>query len=325
MVCRLNYGIAVNTSSEEMARDLELAAAEEPEQRRQYLLEAAETWHIAGDDERARELFEQVLDAEGRTFSDVRIAYATFLLGAEEPQRAHELLDQAWQDTELDGLAQVDGGEVFEVVLDDPATALRWYTRGIMRSIDSTAAPTANVMAGDMALPALFAARQRVRRAMGQPADEWDELWDESHEQFRAGLDEGDDTAAQVRQPSRLAVLYWPAMELAEYRRRWPEGYPGFQDVADPHLEHRREVEGLLRTGNAGGSFVVATGDAAHFAEFVADRELDGAEASTRATYAAELARIGTAVARPPARNEPCWCGSGRKYKKCCGAPGFTD
>lgn len=23
---------------------------------------------------------------------------------------------------------------------------------------------------------------------------------------------------------------------------------------------------------------------------------------------------------KKPERNEPCWCGSGRKYKKCCGA-----
>ncbi|MEU3308968.1 SEC-C metal-binding domain-containing protein, partial [Nocardiopsis sp. NPDC006832] len=23
----------------------------------------------------------------------------------------------------------------------------------------------------------------------------------------------------------------------------------------------------------------------------------------------------------PPERNRPCWCGSGRKYKKCCGSP----
>ena len=27
----------------------------------------------------------------------------------------------------------------------------------------------------------------------------------------------------------------------------------------------------------------------------------------------------------PPGRNEPCWCGSGRKYKKCCGAPSSAD
>ncbi len=27
----------------------------------------------------------------------------------------------------------------------------------------------------------------------------------------------------------------------------------------------------------------------------------------------------------PPARNEPCWCGSGTKYKKCCGAPSAAE
>ncbi|GIH26407.1 hypothetical protein Aph01nite_47170 [Acrocarpospora phusangensis] len=26
-------------------------------------------------------------------------------------------------------------------------------------------------------------------------------------------------------------------------------------------------------------------------------------------------------LAWPPGRNEPCWCGGGRKYKKCCGSP----
>ncbi|MGO9505871.1 MAG: SEC-C metal-binding domain-containing protein, partial [Mycobacterium sp.] len=27
----------------------------------------------------------------------------------------------------------------------------------------------------------------------------------------------------------------------------------------------------------------------------------------------------------PPGRNQPCWCGSGRKYKKCCAAPSLVD
>jgi tetratricopeptide (TPR) repeat protein len=45
----------------------------------------------------------------------------------------------------------------------------------------------------------------------------------------------------------------------------------------------------------------------------------DWAEARARAAY--ELAREDPArvIAWPPGRNEPCWCGSGRKYKKCCG------
>ncbi|MFC6581654.1 SEC-C metal-binding domain-containing protein [Planomonospora parontospora] len=26
----------------------------------------------------------------------------------------------------------------------------------------------------------------------------------------------------------------------------------------------------------------------------------------------------------PPERNDPCWCGSGRKYKQCCRPRGFA-
>jgi hypothetical protein len=29
----------------------------------------------------------------------------------------------------------------------------------------------------------------------------------------------------------------------------------------------------------------------------------------------------GRRVVWPPPRNNPCWCGSGAKYKKCCGGP----
>jgi uncharacterized protein YecA (UPF0149 family) len=35
--------------------------------------------------------------------------------------------------------------------------------------------------------------------------------------------------------------------------------------------------------------------------------------------YAAELANRGAAIRWPPERNAVCWCGSGAKYKKCCG------
>lgn len=38
-----------------------------------------------------------------------------------------------------------------------------------------------------------------------------------------------------------------------------------------------------------------------------------------RSKYAAELVRRGESLPWPPDRNDPCWCGSNRKYKKCCG------
>ncbi len=60
------------------------------------------------------------------------------------------------------------------------------------------------------------------------------------------------------------------------------------------------------------------------FAGWVADNDLDEQDAAQlRAQYAAHRGRDPSRViAWPPGRNEPCWCGSGRKYKKCCGAAG---
>lgn len=55
---------------------------------------------------------------------------------------------------------------------------------------------------------------------------------------------------------------------------------------------------------------------------FIAWCKTAGADPSTpqaRSGYAAELARHGESIPWPPGRKDPCWCGSARKYKKCCG------
>lgn len=51
----------------------------------------------------------------------------------------------------------------------------------------------------------------------------------------------------------------------------------------------------------------------------VAGREQDAAEAA-RAAERALTAHLGQRIASTTGRNEPCPCGSGRKFKKCCGA-----
>ena len=45
----------------------------------------------------------------------------------------------------------------------------------------------------------------------------------------------------------------------------------------------------------------------------------DPVTGDARASFASQLARSGDALPWPPGRNDPCWCGSGRKYKRCCG------
>src|SRR5207249_2393275 len=52
---------------------------------------------------------------------------------------------------------------------------------------------------------------------------------------------------------------------------------------------------------------------------FCEAEHLEPSSPDARARYAASLGMTGDAIEWPPGRNSPCWCGSGVKYKKCCG------
>lgn len=128
-----------------------------------------------------------------------------------------------------------------------------------------------------------------------------------------------------------VALAWLPADEYAEWPQRWP-------DLADSPLMHDengepvthavycRRMEGRLRDHAEAGmsrlSVVPVRSD--EFLPWVAEYAPDAQDPSQlRAQYAADVTRDPSrTVTWPPGRNEPCWCGSGRKYKKCCGAPG---
>ena len=116
----------------------------------------------------------------------------------------------------------------------------------------------------------------------------------------------------------RIAVGWFPREELAAALGTWPEldGDLGDADGYCSRFDARlRELLGV-----SGRRPVIAPLRVRELIEY-ADREgLDPSDASTRAGLAVELDRRGETVAWPPARNEPCWCGSGRKYKRCCAA-----
>ena len=141
--------------------------------------------------------------------------------------------------------------------------------------------------------------------------------------------------ASERREPSGmmpLMVAWLPADEYADWPVRWP-------DLADSDLvqdeEHggtlahavycrrmERRLRELRETGTARLS--IAPLRRVELSQWAADHEPDEEDpAQLRARYAADMGLDPSRViAWPPARNELCWCGSGRKYKKCCGAPG---
>src|SRR5699024_9624620 len=164
------------TDSEWQAGVLERLAEQEPEQRVQHLCDAAQEWHAVGADDRARELFEKATAAHGHAVRDERAAYARFLGEVGDTARAHEILEALWRSRDLNGSAYYDAGTVCGEQLRDPKAALRWYTSGIIR----LAGPDAGDSANDVWIELLMGARRSVRSQLGEPADEWDELWDTS-------------------------------------------------------------------------------------------------------------------------------------------------
>ncbi|WP_419995045.1 SEC-C domain-containing protein [Streptomyces boninensis] len=200
----------------------------------------------------------------------------------------------------------------------------------------------------------LVIGRHRVRRLLKQPHDDADNLADELHSD-RPSLLSGHDTLDDLHDPARhqLAVgedpaapqaeierlageidarrqaasrprmtcaLFWPEAEFAQLISRWPAAADAY---GTDHRDHTRRVEGMLsKLADDGAVHLgVAHGTMADIDAYLSGEDASPEDRSTRAAYAADLAARGQAHPWPPPRNSPCWCGSGRKYKKCCGNP----
>ncbi len=95
-----------------------------------------------------------------------------------------------------------------------------------------------------------------------------------------------------------------------------------------PHRLYCRAMQQrLVELSQAGlPGLVIAPVRVAPFSAWCAEQGQQP-DSEARATYAAHLAAHADpgVVCWPPGRNQPCWCGSGRKYKKCCAAPSLVD
>jgi uncharacterized protein YecA (UPF0149 family) len=115
-----------------------------------------------------------------------------------------------------------------------------------------------------------------------------------------------------------VQVLFWPRAEIAEAHRRFPE----MVEHADAEVVCRDRERANRELAEAGYPRITLVPlRVAELSEFSKATGSDPRqEASKAACMAGALAR-GEAIGWPPGRNAPCWCGSERKYKKCCGRP----
>lgn len=145
--------------------------------------------------------------------------------------------------------------------------------------------------------------RQYCRFEHGLPPDEQDRL-----------AERGDPAYPKA---AHYSVAWFPRDQIGAALARWPSLA---NDLNDPDA-YCRTIEARLQDvrSETGRQPSVAPLGVEQLVEFAEENGIDPDSGAARSRFAAELSRVGESVPWPPRRNEPCWCGSGRKYKRCCG------
>ncbi len=118
----------------------------------------------------------------------------------------------------------------------------------------------------------------------------------------------------------QISVTWFPNGEYERALAAWPELADEWSGV--PHAEYCRRLETRMRELTAHGILIrsVAPLRIDAYLAWCEQRGDDPADDGSRAAYGADLERRGGTLPWPPRRNDLCWCGSGRKYKVCCGS-----
>jgi tetratricopeptide (TPR) repeat protein len=321
---------ALKSGDLDQARAILARLADEPEAGDLWLPgcygDLARSFARAGRHDDAIAAQERAIELGWRGRPDPRSDIAEFHLRAGRPEEAAaiwaELKDKDYDDVWLYNAAGLSYSVVGEHEL-----AVKWLGEGLelaMRIDDP-----------EGIVNQLSDVRRQSLTALGRDLDQLErrvdpflEAW-RSHDAERrlARLTEFANAVPVVRDPPRsdarehedvaVSLAWFPAGEYEEAIRRWPSLAQEWADV--PHSEYCPRLDGSIKWMRSQGvpirAIVPIVVEA--YVAWCAERDEDPEEA--RAAYAAHRLQEGEAIAWPPRRNEPCWCGSGRKYKKCCG------
>jgi hypothetical protein len=168
---------------------------------------------------------------------------------------------------------------------DREELAEEWLTTALTTAVDiiERAEPGSAAKEDAEEIEYVLACRRRdVRRDLGLPPDEIDQM-----------VDELDDESPVPE------TMFWPEAAFDQMLAAFPDRAAASGSTWD---EHRAEIERTLQ-------------DEGPIPVEVATPEL------LRANLAGESVEAvgrGPVLEWPPGRNDPCWCGSRVKYKKCC-------
>lgn len=318
--CR--YGRRVEDSNAALAahaRAVEAGAHDDPDKRGERLVQAGEAWMRAGELARAESLLTEALELGGEVRGIARSGLAELFYDQERVDEADEQLDALWEERPATPIPYRIAAELF-LDCGDAEEAEAWIEEAVGHlGADQLAdlprqAPEEGESLPDPVL--VLATRWRVRDVLNLPEDELDRavsaLMDVEQLSGEIALPdawENPDAPAEVR------VMYWPREEVAAAHERWPD----LVASADPEeISRERELENrnLSELGYARIEMVpMTTAKLAHFVERTGGNLEDHTVLGACVDEQAEQVAVGT---WPPERNDPCWCGSDGKYKKCC-------
>ncbi|MEV5704686.1 SEC-C domain-containing protein [Actinoallomurus sp. NPDC052274] len=303
-----------------LAEDLERDLAAYPDERDEIMLEMAAQWSAAGDDDRALKIYDEVVatasEQERAQFAIVERIAVLERLGREEDARAE--IARLPMSQALPGPAELVA-EFFEAhgELND---ALTWYNLACRDFLaDSVEEDEPEIGFADTELDG----RARVRKALGLPPDALDRRVADKRAEIGRMFDS---LARRGNSSHHHSTGLGTFFVRDDVKRAFAEGLvhvddPGDDDVASYFRRVERGWRHTSREGGATGLTILPTAvdDLLRYAE---EHDRDPKDQQTRMDYTQDRVREGAPTLHwPPERNQPCWCDSGRKYKKCCGSP----
>lgn len=115
-----------------------------------------------------------------------------------------------------------------------------------------------------------------------------------------------------------LAVGWFPSDQWEVAVDRWPSLA---EEMPRDHTAYRAAIQARMKDiapRTVGARLVMVELTVAEIDERAAAEGLDADSTELRGRTASALAQQGHGTPWPPARNDPCWCGSAKKYKFCC-------
>ena len=298
-----------------------LALPDAEPDRAEYLDELAYAYEKLGRFDRAIEAMRQAVAAgwtgELDDHPSAQALIADLLLRAGRDQEGDEAWAQAEREDPRNPWVHSAASDAYTRV-GLHRKALPWQTKGLELAL------AAGEDEGEIAWY-LTGERGETMDVLGLPPDELqlhaEELIERKEQQDREYerqfLRTWNEPRTIAPQQAYIGVAWFPLDQYQRALQTWPSFAEDYQH--GPYATYCARLELLLRDLQSQGVKRLALTPIT-IDEYLAcaEHDRDPADSDTRASYATEL--IGRDIAQPwpPQRNQPCWCGSERKYKKCC-------